>query len=432
MAISRKNTPSPRRPAMSSARRLLRGLAVILVLTAGMIGLFLWWQDRPLRVIEQSLDRAEYDQALDEVNAYLREFPDRSQALEQKARALAGLDRWMEAARLFDAIAADTPAGRRAWSQTLLHLERWSDALPLLKELSLRSPNDPDVLHELVACHSKLGHFEESVRAAERLVKLPGQEQRGRFLLGMVHFKKGNNRLVIQAWLPILERNPDAGDLQVPPADFFEGLGLALLNDGRAAEARPFLEKSVHLQPDSSKRSGLADACEQLGDLPQAVALWREIVADHPDDRAAREGLARAALDDKSVDQARAWLEPLLAGDGLKSSTAYLMQRAALQEGDKPAAATWQERVERLRKSERKMAAFDQALRDAPQAFWSQALLAHRFAREGNTYEALRLAEELLKKQSDPVFQDFVKQLADALRNHQPLPSLDLVPFGQF
>ncbi len=409
--------------------RLLQGLAVILGLTAGMIGAVLWWDDRPLREIERALERRDFELALRLANDCLAEFPESTQAIDQKARALTGMQRWSEAERLFERVGAQSAASQRAWSQCLLHDARWSEALPLLTRLDELSPLDSDVLHELAACQAKLGFFEESIRAAERLMRLPGQESRGRLLLGMLHFQRNNNRLAIQTWLPILVENPEAANLQLAPAEFFEALGRALLDDGQAAEARRHLEQAVRLGPTIAGRNALAEACEQLGDLPQAVLLWRQIVTLQPGDRPAREGLARTALEKKADDEAREWLQPLLKRDDLKSSTAYLMQRASLMKQDKAAAAMWDERVQRLRKRETKMNALEQSLRDAPNSFWSRALRAHQFAREGNTYQALLLTQELLALKPD---QPFVQQLSDALRNQKPLPSLDLIPYDQF
>jgi hypothetical protein len=63
-------------------------------------------------------------------------------------------------------------------------------------------------------------------------------------------------------------------------------------------------------------------------------------------------------------------------------------------------------------------------LRDAPQSFWSRCVRAHHFASEGNSLQALIIAEELLKQRPD---EPFVLKLADAIRNHQPLPPLDAI-----
>lgn len=425
-------TKSVRSPGASAAR-LTGGTALILLVTISGLGIYLWWEDRPLRKIEQALARRDFDQALRLANSYLEAFPNRSEALIQKARALAGLSRWSEASRLFDAVGTDSIAGQRAWVQALLHEERWSEALPLLIRLGNLSPDDPDLLHELAACEFKLGYFDEAVRIAERLSQLDGSELRGRLLLGMLEFRRMNNRLAIQAWEPILERNPDLTGLQLTPAEFLRLYGQALLEYGRPADARPVLVRSVQMaatpEAQADGQNALAEVYEQLDDLPEAVALWRQIVAANPDDRKARAGLARAALEEKSVNEALAWLQPLLSRDDLLSSTAFLAQRAATLAGDETATAAWKKKADLLRKRERRIRVLDQRMRDSPHSFWARALQAHRFAREGNAHQALVMAEGLLREDSE---QAFVKQLVDALRNHKPLPDLDLVPVDRF
>src|SRR5436190_17506960 len=194
--------------------RVLVGLVAIVVFTASAIGLSLWWEDRPLRAIEQALDRKDFPQALELAHDDLKVSPNHFPALDQKARALAGLERWTEAGRLFDRIGADSFASQRAWAQSLLHEQRWTEALPLLTRLNELSPDDGDILHELCACQGQLGYFDESIQAAERLTKMPGHDRRGRLLLGMLHYKRGNNRLAIQAWRPLLEQQSDLSDLQ--------------------------------------------------------------------------------------------------------------------------------------------------------------------------------------------------------------------------
>jgi tetratricopeptide (TPR) repeat protein len=404
-------------------------LAVIVVSTAAAIAGLLWWSDRPNREIERALNHRDFELALRLATSHLGESPDNSRTLDQKARALVGLGMWSEAERLFEQIGAESAASQKAWSQALLHQERWSEAVALLTRLNDIDPDDPELLHELAVCQSKLGFFDEALKAAERLMRVPGREATGRVLLGTLQFQRGNNRLAIEAWQPILEHNPEATGLQLTAAEFLAGLGRALLEEGHADEARRQLERAVQLDPAGGGRNDLAEACEQLGDVPRAVALWRVSVARSPGDRTAREGLARTALEKGDADEAREWLEPLLRAADLQSSTAYLMQRAERLRGDKAAAAEWSERVQNLRKREKKMNALDQALRESPRSFWSRAVRAHRFASDGNTHQALLLTTELLKQQPD---QPFVQQLDEALRNREPLPSLDLIPYEQF
>lgn len=410
-------------------KRMLVGLASIVLLTAGAIGCVLWWEDRPLRAIEQALDRQEFEQALDLANGYLKDFSSNSRVLDQKARALAGLERWTEALRIFDLIGADTFASQKAWAHALLFHERWNEALPLLTRLGEIAPQDGDVLHELSACCAKLGYFDESIRAAERLVRLSDHERRGRLLLGTIHYRRGNNRLAIQAWQPLLEQKSDLDDLQTPAAGFLLAYGRALLDDGRPAEALAQLERSAGLDPTAETLDALAEACDGMGDRDRAVSLWEQAVARNANDRPAREGLAQAALEKKLSSEAQRWLEPLLSDDDLRSSTAFLAQRAATIAGDREEAARWAARAGLLREREKKINALEQSLRETPHSFWSRCVRAHHFASDGNPAQALVLAEELLKQKPD---EPFVRQLADAVRNHKPLPPLDMIPIRQF
>lgn len=417
------------RKSRASAARLIAAAALIVLVTISGLGITLWWEERPLRTIEHALEQKEFDEALKLANKYLEAFPTRSQALTQKARALAGLERWSEAARLFDRIGADSTAAQRAWSLALVHEERWNEALPLLARLSEVSPDDTDVLFELASCEGNLGYVEEAISAAERLSLITGQESRGNLLLGMLQSIRGNNRLAIEAWQTILKRNPDLADLQVSPAEFLLMYGRALTNDGRPAEALRLLARALELSPGADVQKALAEAYEELGDIPAAVVFWRQVAAAIPDDRAAREGLARVALESQSGDEALRWLEPLLGRSDLQASTAYLAQRAATLAGDRDSAAKWERRADELRKSEKQTKKFEETMRNAPQSFWGRALRAHRFARDGNSSQALAIAEKLLKEAPD---QTFIRRLTEALRNQEPLPSLDLVPLDQF
>jgi predicted Zn-dependent protease len=218
-------------------------------------------------------------------------------------------------------------------------------------------------------------------------------------------------------------------DLQTPEAEFLLAYGRALLDDGRPAEACRPLERAVRLEPTTVALDILAEACDGLGDRARAVSLWEQAVARNPDDRAALEGLAQAALENRSPAEALRWLEPLLLKDDLHSSTAFLAHRAAKLSGDNEAAAKWTARANTLWEREKKIGALEQALRETPHAFWSRCVRAHRFASDGNSVQALVIVEELLKQNpSEP----FVRQLSDALRRHTPLPPLESIPLEQF
>jgi tetratricopeptide (TPR) repeat protein len=417
-----------RRSRRSPGIRLLKALVFIALLSGGAIGAALWWEDRPLREIESALGRREFSLALELADRFLKESPSQTRALDQKARALAGLGRWIDAERLFEQNGPVSTESQHAWAKALLHQQRWSEALPLLLELNRQLPSDADVLHEMASCQGQLGFFDQAIDAAERLTKIPAHGRRGRVLLGTLHYRRSNNRLAIQAWAPLFNEQSTFDDLQLTPGELLLAYGRVLLDDGRPAEALPRLEQAVVADASDDACLALAEARESLGNREGAVEMWAKVVARAPGNREAREGLARAALEKRNAREALEWLDPLLEKDGIRSSTAHLAQRAATLSGDKDSAARWEQRAVTLRERERKTTALEQALRDTPRSFWSLCIRAHRFASDGNLQQARLLADELLAQKPE---ETFVQQLVDALRNQRPLPSLDLIPIQQ-
>lgn len=412
-------------PRRSLARFWLRNLVLIVGVTGGGIALALWWEDRPLRAIENSLDREQFDQALVLAEDYLRLYPDRTRGWQLKARALAGQQQWEHAARIFEKVGSDGPASERAWSQALLHLNRWSEALPLLLELRKTRPDDAALLHELAACHGQLADYEAAVEVAEALRRLPGQDDRARLLIGTLHERQGNHRLAVESWQAILDSNPDLTGLQIPPAEFLSAFGRALLNDGRADQALAVLERSYELEHDAETAAALGDACEQTGDPQRAQQLWKGALARDTGNMKARNGLARAALEHNAPAEALQWLEPMAGRSELPSATAYLFQRAMTQLGRKEDAARWGARVAKLREQEQRLELIDKGVQSAPDAFWSRAVRAHRYASQGNLRQAAQMVERLLEERPD---EPFIRQLAEALEKKAPLPSFDLIP----
>ncbi|CAE7330831.1 sigE_6 [Symbiodinium microadriaticum] len=62
------------------------------------------------------------------------------------------------------------------------------------------------------------------------------------------------------------------------------GLGFAVLNQGRPEEAKPFFEQIVAETPDApGPLNGLARCLEAEGDIDAAVAIWERLVAAEPD-----------------------------------------------------------------------------------------------------------------------------------------------------
>lgn len=414
-------------------RQLIVILVAIPVLTGLGLWLSLWWAERPLKAVERAISQKDFRRALDLSEGYLKRDPYSSRALDLKAQAYVGLRRYRDALTIYDKLGTDSLAGQRAWAEALLREQRWTDALPLLREVDQKRPADPDVLHELAACAVQAGEFDEGVRKARELAEIPGQSDRGDLLIGILQINQGNYRLASAALESLLQKNPEATGLQVPAAEIFQGLGQSYLNDGRPAEAVVQLEKSLSLEETAERFALLGDARELEGNLDLAAEAWRRAADLEPGLRRAREGLARTALENRQPAAAREWLEPLTGSESINSSIAHLMMRCCTLLGDTDEASRFEQLEKQLRKSEDHKRALDDVVKQSPKSFWALAVRAHRFASEGNRQQAAALLkivdgirQKMPESSNDP--ENFIGRLVEAVFEGGTLPSLDLVP----
>ncbi|HVY69835.1 MAG TPA: tetratricopeptide repeat protein [Verrucomicrobiae bacterium] len=128
--------------------------------------------------------------------------------------------------------------------------------------------------------------------------------------LGDVYFRQGKLAKAEASYRAALER--DAQDI-----DIRAHLGQCLLRLGRAAEAKPLLEKACAENPKHDfgySLMALAEAHTALQENDQAVAVWRRVLADHAYARA-RVQLASLLIARGERDAARDELRETLADD---------------------------------------------------------------------------------------------------------------------
>lgn len=438
MPDSDRSNLRPTPPARQGRRwpRMLRTLLVILAVTIASLWGYLWLAERPLKGVERALRQRNYSFALQQAEAFLKANPASSRALDLKAQALVGLQRFRDALVIYERIGTDTPPGQRAWAEALLREKRWSDALPLLIELNRQTPEDPEILHELSACSMQSGDFDSAIQHATRLSELPDHAERGGLLLGVLQANHGNHRRAAEAFSALLRNNPQAQGLQILPEELFQGLGQALLGDGQAEPAIQRLQQAIACRPTAERHALLGDAAELAGDLEQARSAWQASLDLDPNESRAREGLARLALDERQPTRVVELLEPVADADRLTSTMAHLLKRACQQLEQPEQVDRWDAEETRLRDSEERRRALEDLVRQSPKSFWSIAVRAHRFASEGNLYQASILAETLLgirreKPDSYPDPGRFVDQLVASLEQGESLPSLDLIPLDR-
>lgn len=157
--------------------------------------------------------------------------------------------------------------------------------------------------------------------------ELPGQHDRDRIAelekqillldkahhhseLGDIHFQHGKFKLAEQSYLRALERDPRDIDTR-------SHLGQCLLRQGRAKEARDYLEDVCVENPKHDyghSLMALAEARAALGDADGAIALWEQVVSQHSHARA-RVQLAELLAAKGQTERARQLADEVMAED---------------------------------------------------------------------------------------------------------------------
>jgi tetratricopeptide (TPR) repeat protein len=430
VSVQAAGTSGKLRRRWSTSARLLLAVALIVTVPLGAVWIVVWNEvDRPLQQIERALSAKQTPQALELVGQYLREHPDDARAQALRARILVESGQLADALRIFHRIGAANVADLHAWSKAHLLRQEWSEAVPVLERLLELEPNDPDALHEVTAARAFLGKYRQAFESAERLAAQPGHEARAWLQIGTLHENMGNTHSAAEAWKRVLDYDPRAEGLQVSAADFLAEYGKILLIDGQPERARAILDRSVEVRETPEALTRLGRACQQLGDEPQAIVHWKRAVELAPTLREPREFLAQDAFRNGQFAESRTWLEPVISQASLPSSSTYLMQRICLALNQPDLARVWQKRTEQIRQSEKLQAAINQVIKEAPESFWARVIRAYHFAESGNWHQADVLTRGLLNEAGR---EPFVRELSKCVRNHGPLPSLELLPIHQF
>jgi tetratricopeptide (TPR) repeat protein len=409
-------------------RQYIRWLFLVLAalaIAAGAVPALMYWQERPLRQAREALDQRQPEAALNRVTEHLLKNPQDTRALAFRARVLTALGRPHEAIQWFERISAAEPDDLHAWAQAYLMTEQFSRAVPVLERFLELRPDDADALYEITACYTRLGRFDEATETASRFAKIPGQEARGYLFLGTIQSDLDNTRQAANYYARVLQFDPEVKSLQVPGEEFLLQYGHTLLRAGRPVEARTVLEKSIAIRPTSEGYAMLGDARSQSGQPSEAAEAWKAALAINPAHLGAREGLANAALVAGNGENALEWLTPLESSPAVRSSTAYLLQRAYTIAKSEEKASLWREKTQALRHREAIQANLNNLLIVAPQTFWARVIRAYRFAESGNRIEAEEMIAALEHEAPE---EPFVADLARAVRDGGPLPSLERLP----
>jgi tetratricopeptide (TPR) repeat protein len=405
---------------------LLLSLATV-VLSVSMWGIT-WWEDQPLRSARSLLEANAPEEALKEVDEFLKSHRDHSAGAALKARALSRLGRAAEAVRIFDQVGAASQDEMEDCVRAYLTLGQWVQAREVLEYLVTIAPDDADRYHELAACRAKLGEYDRAIDAAKIFASKPGKEARGYLLIGLLETDRGNSDKAVRAWERVLEVNPEAADLQVAAEEFFAELGSALLAIGDPKKAAVMLSKSVSIRETAPALAKLGSSLTRLAKTDEAIVVWEKTLTLDSKNEIAILGLTECDMRKSDIESALARLKPLEESSKPSSATAFLLSRVYSMAGNTEQSEIWKSRLEVVRKQEELEKTVNQILIENPSSAWGQILQSYRLAENGNSAQARILLAPHIKGGLHP----FVAQLADALENESPLPPLDGLPLELF
>ena len=388
-----------------------------------------WWQDRPLRQAAAYLEEGDPGKALSTIDAFLRDHPSDGKAMSLRACTLVAVGRPAQAIDLFERFGGSGPKELHAWAQTLLQLERWHAALPILEHLATTGVDRADVLHELAACRSEAGDLSGAIAAAREFARQPGFSARGNVLLGSLYRKQGSLREALAAWGDVLKDEPDADRLQISAADFFLDYGRVLFTSGFSELAAENLERSLKLRPNADAFVGLGNARSILEDHAAAENGYKQALALDPDLAAARVGLARLALSTGNPAGTKEWLSTLSSPGKLTSEVAVLLQQSSMKLGEVAEAQKWRDKADSLVAVERSREMALRVLQDAPDSNLALVVRAYQFAESGNWVDAESILRTITASEAN---QQFIDELLRAVERRSSLPSLELLPLRPF
>lgn len=404
-------------------------LAASVVVPTG-VGLltFAWWEDRPLREISALLESGDSQMSLKLADEFLARHPQDSRAQILKARSLSARGNHVAADSLFQRVALasngfpDDAAAMRDWAESLLHIEQWSRAIALLETLSANVQADPEILYRLTVARIRVSRYDAALESAQQLAAISGHEDQSRVMIGTIHHDRGNHRAALDAWEAILRTNPDAKNLQIPPEEFLAMAGEELLLCGIPQRAADLLERSVRTSPAARSYALLGEAWSQVGRKADAIHAWETALQHEPLNSQAREELANVALQAGQPQQAMDLILPLTKSETLKSSSAFILQRAYTQLKNDERAEHWRNRANELREREKRRSTVKELLQNSTTPFWTGFLRAYQLADQQKWDKARSIISELLAERPD---EPLLLRLAEAVDRQGTLPSVD-------
>ena len=274
----------------TTPRRQIALLTVLLILCAGAWGFNFWRQasEAPLRghleAGRRAIEQGQGGAAETEWRAALALNPQSAETWELLGDYYTTVGNWPQSREAFQKLAALEPTTPRAWSRlgmAAAHLEDEKTVIQATKEALRHDANDVEALALQATLLVRAEKWDEQADVLRRLVQLQPENvnytaQLADALTALGKFDEARPLLT-----KLIKEQPDFA-----PAYAIRGEGT--MREGatpqQLAQAESDLKKSLELDGTQEKaRTLLAELYVRLGNTPQAIVQYQELVAQHPD-----------------------------------------------------------------------------------------------------------------------------------------------------
>jgi tetratricopeptide (TPR) repeat protein len=206
-------------------------------------------------------------------------------------------------------------------------------ALDSLRKARALAPNSEEVLSAFAQMSLAAGAPVPAILALDSLTRICPTVPQHHYLLGVALMRAGDMPAAVEALRAADRLEPDRALTLV-------ALGIALNNRQLYADAKPFLARSLALEPENVDiAAALAEAEQGLGELDAAAAHAQRALSKSPDHATANFVTGLIAMDQSRYAEARAAFERTVAADPQSPKAHYQLSLACTRLGDTAAAA---------------------------------------------------------------------------------------------
>jgi tetratricopeptide (TPR) repeat protein len=278
--------PSPSRRT-APARRRWRWVTIAGgLIAAGLLAAFAWTEFHPtaLAEAESAYRRNNPEAALNIAVGHLARRPFSRHAALLAARCFSRLGRPDEAEPYYVKAGPLALEDRHIRAYALVVNNRREPAIRAYQEILARWPDDVLALSRMAAVLISESRWDDVLRAAERLIKIPEGAVIGHTLAGVAHHNIQDSELAVFAFDRVLELDPELKRMPLKPRSmFWIEYGHNLLAVGRWDEARRYLHRALGEGDDAKVADLLGQSYYLEGALDDAEQCWRLALQWDPD-----------------------------------------------------------------------------------------------------------------------------------------------------